>query len=221
MEQLKRAPRALRETLLFPYEQGMAWAFQVQRRGGWGLLSRAYTDLPQSTEQILHADKYLAREAPVKVEMPDLSSRLGANWKRTDYDVNGEWSFYLILDEYLNVTSESKQAAAGWSGDRYALYEEGNTGVVVLAQLSVWDTEEDARQFFDAYAKRTPLRYKDAAAEKVDLSEPASRTWRRVRRGHDGTPRLRVDIIEGVPEKANARELMRSLGAKRRERRRA
>ena len=33
-EQLDRAPRALRETLMFPYEHGMTFAAQVHRRGG-------------------------------------------------------------------------------------------------------------------------------------------------------------------------------------------
>ncbi len=32
----------------------------------------------------------------------------------------------------------------------------------MLVSLSVWDTESDAREFFDAYVKRTELRYPDA-----------------------------------------------------------
>ena len=44
-------------------------------------------------------------------------------WRRIDSDVNGEWSYYLILDQFLNSPAESKRAAAGWAGDRYALYE--------------------------------------------------------------------------------------------------
>jgi hypothetical protein len=37
-EQIKQAPRALRESLLFPYEQGSAWATQLFRRGGWKMV---------------------------------------------------------------------------------------------------------------------------------------------------------------------------------------
>ena len=35
-------------------------------------------------------------------------SVLGPAWKRIDYDVNGEWGCYLILDEFLNNAAESK-----------------------------------------------------------------------------------------------------------------
>ncbi|HEY0079391.1 MAG TPA: hypothetical protein VGB73_12310 [Pyrinomonadaceae bacterium] len=212
-EQIDRAPRALRESLLFPYDRGMKFAAQVYRKGGWELLSKAYTDLPQSSEQILHAEKYFAREAPVKVEMRDLSSMLGAGWKRTDYDVNGEWSFYLILDEYLKAEDASGKASAGWGGDRYALYEEPRTGGVVLAQLTAWDTEQDASEFFDAYAQRTALRYKDAGGSNAAPGEDATlRQWQTAEGGvHMERRGARVAILEGIPAKANARELMKAV----------
>src|SRR5437016_7377791 len=84
-----------------------------------------------------------------------------AAWKRLDYDVEGEWGFYLILDEFLKSPAESRRAAAGWGGDRFAIYE-GPTGEVLFVSLSTWDTENDAREFFDAYVKRTGLRYPTA-----------------------------------------------------------
>jgi hypothetical protein len=211
-EQIDSAPRALRETLLFPYEQGAEWATIIYRRGGWALVSKAFTDLPQSSEQILHTEKYFAREAPVKIEMTDVRSLLGSNWKRIDYDINGEWSYYLILDEYLKSDTESKSAAAGWGGDRYSVYEGPKPGDLFIAQLSAWDTEDDAVEFFNAYAKRTERRYEDATPIEQDKTGQLRRAWRTgegsvamERRGS------RVLIIEGVPEKANAQSLVSAL----------
>ncbi|MFN2532909.1 MAG: hypothetical protein ABR555_16595, partial [Pyrinomonadaceae bacterium] len=86
-EQFKQAPRALRESLVFPYEQGSQWATQLYRRGGWTMVSAAFTKLPQSSEQILHVDKYFAGEAPIKISLPPLSPALGPGWNRIDYDV--------------------------------------------------------------------------------------------------------------------------------------
>jgi len=216
-EQLDRAPRVLRETLMFPYTQGMTFATQVQRRGGWPLVSAAYKDLPQSTEQILHPEKYFAREAPVKVELPDITRSLGNGWKRLDYDVNGEWSYYLLLDEFLKSPAASREAAAGWGGDRYAVYENAKTGAVVVAQQTVWDTPDDAREFFDAYSRRTSLRYK---MDSNKLSEPAQgpnarRDWTT----NEGTVTierrgLRVVILEGVPEKTKADKFLDLIWAK-------
>src|SRR3989440_259840 len=118
-KELDKAPRALRETLLFPYQDGEKWVSVLYRQGGWDRVTKAFTELPQSTEQ--------------------------------------------ILDQFLKSPAESRRAAAGWGGDRFALYE-GPRGEAMLVSLSVWDTESDAREFFDTYVKRTELRYPDATS---------------------------------------------------------
>ena len=213
-EQFKQAPRVLRESLVFPYQEGLEWATTVYKRGGWSSVSHAFTELPQSTEQILHPEKYFAHEAPVKVVLPDVRGLLGSKWKRIDYDVSGEWSYYLILDQFLNSQGESKRAAAGWGGDRYEIYEGSQSGDVLIAQLTVWDTENDAREFFDAYAKRTRLRYENAKAKEIP-SRPAQldrHEWSTIEGGVTVELRgKRVLIVEGVPANANADRLMKTL----------
>jgi hypothetical protein len=194
-EELNKAPRAVRESLLFPYQEGLNWTRELYRLGGWKEVSEAFTTLPQSTEQILHPAKYLAREAPVKVVLPDLAPLLNSkrsevrgqrsevraqksaptqkslsptpkahppsSWKRISSDVNGEFGLYLILDQFLKSPAESRRAAAGWGGDRFDLYE-GAQGEVSYVSVSAWDTENDAREFFDAYVKRVQLQYLNA-----------------------------------------------------------
>ena len=85
-EQFQQAPRALRESLLFPYQEGSNWATQVYKRGGWAMVSDAFKKLPLSTEQILHADKYFSYERPVKVILPNLSPR---TWTRLETTRSG------------------------------------------------------------------------------------------------------------------------------------
>src|SRR6202008_810146 len=150
-EQFRQAPRALRESLLFPYEEGSTWATQLYKRGGWEMVSQAFTKLPQSSEQILHPDKYFSYEAPQKLALPDFKI-LGPSWKRIDYAVSGEWGCSLIPDEFLKNQSESKQATAGWGGDLFALYETGKADEFFIAHLTAWDTPTDAREIFEAYA---------------------------------------------------------------------
>jgi hypothetical protein len=216
-EQIDKAPRALRESLLFPYEKGLVWVTSLYKHdGNWDRVSKAFTELPQSTEQILHVEKYYAREAPVKLALPDIASALGSGWKRVDYDVNGEWSYYLILDEYLKSTAESRRAAEGWGGDRYAVYESKNKGEVLIAQLTSWDTENDAVEFYDAYAKRTARRY--AGATETGTADNQASTLRTWRTG-EGTVVLerrgaRVLILEGLPEKTDTKSLMQTIWQK-------
>jgi hypothetical protein len=208
-EQFKQAPRALRESLLFPYEEGSAWATQLYKRGGWEMVSQAFTKLPQSSEQILHAEKYFSYEAPQKLALPDFKSVLGPAWKRLDYDVNGEWGTYLILDEFLNDATVSKRASAGWGGDRFALYETGKPDEFFVAQLTAWDTPLDAREFFDAYAKRTAERYPDAK----ELKSTGDRIeWQTSTGGAALELRgSRVAIVEGVPYSTDANTLLRTI----------
>ncbi len=217
MEKIDSAPRVLRESLIFPYLQGTSWVSQLYKRGGWPLVSEAYTKLPQSTEQILHADKYFAGEGPVKVELSDASAVLGVGWKRIDYDVNGEWGTYLMLDEFLKSEKGSQKAAAGWGGDRYALYEQAHTGHTLLTLMTAWDTEQDAREFLDAYRERTKRRYKLKTASTPDTTgaatSPTSTDTYQTGEGAVVIARRgqRVLILEGVPSGADAKKLVAAL----------
>jgi hypothetical protein len=208
-EQFKQAPRALRESLLFPYEEGSEWATQLYKRGGWEMVSEAFTKLPQSSEQILHAEKYFSYETPQKLMLPDFKAVLGPTWKKLDYDVNGEWGYYLILDEFLNDATESKPAAAGWGGDRFELYETGKPDEFFVAQITAWDTPRDAREFFDAYARRTAKRYKVAQESK---STGDRIEWQTETGGVALELRgSRVAIVEGVPASTGADKLLRMM----------
>ena len=208
-EQIERAPRVMRETLLFPYFQGMGWVAQVYKRGGWEAVSAAYKNLPRSSEQILHPEKYYAGEEPKRVTVRDLSASLGRGWRMADNDVEGEWGFYLLLDEFLKSPEASKRAAEGWGGDRYALFVGPRRGDVVLAQKTVWDTEADAREFFDAYARRTTARY---GADPSGGTAAGGQVWKTgegaVVMEQQGSA---VVIVEGVPEGVDAAALVRML----------
>ena len=236
-EELDKAPRALRETLLFPYQDGEKWVSVLYKQGGWERVSKAFTELPQSSEQILHPEKYFAHEPPVRVTLPDIALLLDRSsssdvrgrrsggsqdlrsarlptWKRLDSDVNGEWGFYLILDQFLKSPAESRRAAAGWGGDRFALYE-GPRGEAMLVSLSVWDSESDAREFFDAYVKRTELRYPDAKSIEPTFNAQSPALSKSVLTS-EGVVSMevrgaRVLILEGVPARADIKGLKAAL----------
>jgi hypothetical protein len=115
----------------------------------------------------------------------------------------------LFLDQYLNNAEESKRAAAGWAGDRFAVYEGTKPGEVFFAQLTAWDTETDAKEFLDAYAKRTLKRYPEA--KPVTESGSAERQQWQTSSGNVLLERrgLRVIILEGIPSGINANALER------------
>lgn len=192
---LAGAPKVLKENLQFPYLYGAGFVGVVLKNRSWRALDSCYANLPSSTEQIMHPERFLERDNPVKIEVPDLADSLGADWKRADGDVNGEFGYLVALAEYIPKRA-AKIAAAGWGGDRYALYENKVTGTLVLAQYTTWDTENDAREFFDAYSDRTQKRYKLANPMDSNARRRVSETGEGLAsielRGND------VVMIEGV-----------------------
>jgi hypothetical protein len=155
---MANAPKVLRENLQFPYIYGAGFAQAVLRKGSWPLLNEAYARLPVSTEQILHPEKFLNPDNPTEVRLADALAVLGKDWKQADSDVNGEFGYQVVLSEFISK-SAAQAAAAGWDGDRYALYENPRTGGLLLAHYTTWDTPGDAQEFLKAYAQRTARRY--------------------------------------------------------------
>ena len=145
---LNAMPEDLKQTLLFPYESGLSWVSQLHSSGGWAAVNAAYARPPDSTEQILHADKWASHEAPIAVTIPaNLPARLGAGWTMPLTDTLGELQLQIWLAQVGKV-SDAGQAAAGWGGDRVALVQKGSTfGVAIITR---WDGGADMTEFIAA-----------------------------------------------------------------------
>lgn len=156
------APPYLRETALFPYQEGLALVMRVLGTGGYAAVDAAFADPPDSTEQVLHPEKYVTREAPVVVEIPDgLAKHLGAGWSEVGRDTLGEAIIRIWLKIGGQASSAASTAAAGWGGDRLALYrDEGGSAAIVL--VTDWDTAADATEFDIAVTAAVGVLGKDA-----------------------------------------------------------
>jgi hypothetical protein len=202
---LAAAPKVLRENLQFPYVYGVGFVQSVLKNRTWLALNAIYRELPSSTEQIIHPEKFISRERPVKLELADLLPVLGPDWKQPDQDVNGEFGYQVLLGEFVPKLA-SRAAAAGWGGDRYALYENRRTGAVTLAQYTTWDTEADAAEFFAAYSDRTRSRYNAPAPAQLKPDVRVFETGEGFvvieKRASD------VLIIEGIQEREQLTKLL-------------
>lgn len=115
-------PDILRRSMIAPYVDGVLFVHWLRRRGGWAEVDKAWTNLPTTTEQLLHTDKYLAREPPVVVAVPVAPD---ATWPPSKYsDVMGEQSVRLLLEEWLPRVP-AVEAASGWGGDRIVMFRSG------------------------------------------------------------------------------------------------
>ena len=152
-------PELLRDTLVFEYEAGTAFVDRLLARGGWPAVDGAHADPPQSSEQVLHPERYVdRRDRPIDVKLsPTLLRRDGFNLVLAD--TLGELGVRTLASRFLPA-QDAARVAEGWGGDRLAAFARGQETVIVW--LTAWDTEADAVEFADALRVIQP----DASVER-------------------------------------------------------
>lgn len=143
------APPVVRDQLVQPYLAGLAFARAIWSRGGAEAMREAWRRPPESTEQVLHPEKYHSRERPRSVE-PGVSAPRGS--RLVSEGVLGELLIRTLVED------GAEAAAAGWAGDAWRLWDVG--GRTALAWRSEWDEPRDAGEFHEAlrarYGRRGP-----------------------------------------------------------------
>lgn len=158
-ELFDKSPLVLKETLIFPYRDGLRFVGRARRTRPWSDVDAMYARPPLSTEQILHPQKYRDGEKPVALKTPPLPSL--KEWKKTYANVIGELVFSILFQQHGLAKDAAERAAAGWGGDRVFVYEPAQ-GDAVLFDFSAWDTEMDAIEAAEALIKALP----EAAVER-------------------------------------------------------
>ncbi len=166
----RKAPAIFRDSLIFPYFQGIIFAASIASREGWPGIHAAYASPPTSTEQILHPSKYLSgeRDTPQRVILPDLKAIIPASWQHVGGNCMGEFQMSILL----RGVRTARRASEGWDGDRYEVYRD-DQGRLAVVFVSVWDSDKDATQFAEAYKQSRRPKSDDPAAEDNEPAEEA------------------------------------------------
>ena len=167
------APGVIRETAWFPYDQGLVFVAALVEQGGWDRLNQAFREPPQTTEQIMHPDKYLAGEVGRIPEVGDVLGAVGAGWLELRRDIFGELFIRVYLERELS-SEEALMAAEGWAGDRVLFLTSEDPGRYLLVLRTSWDTTDEAQEFFSAYA--TFMQRAGAGRSRVEDTE--RKQWR-------------------------------------------
>jgi len=144
---------------LFVQLDGTAFVAGVRARGPWSVVDQVWERPPESTEQIIHPEKYWRHEAP-----DDLSARLpadlaGGRWRPAIRDTLGELGVRVFLERVVGE-HRAARAAAGWSGDRVGLYrderadraDDGSPDHELVVWITTWDDVTDADDFAEQAA---------------------------------------------------------------------
>jgi len=185
-----KAPHVMRTSLAAPYIYGTLFVHALRRRGGWDAVNRAWDDPPTTTEQILHADKWLAHEAAMPVTAPTFAV-LGPGWKVDDEDTEGELGARIAFEEWMDPKAAAEMSS-GWGGDRGVLVTSGDKAAFA------WRLRYDAGKTRDDRAARayTGLtRALDKALGPARTSDAAFSCRERTDRGPLAVARAGADVV--------------------------
>ena len=155
---------ALFLSIFAPYSEGPSFVAHLHEEGGWDAVDAVYEEVPASTTQVIHPDRYPDVE-PVDVEIEDRSS---SEWVPITDDGEprtetvGEATLFAtlwadgVIDrpltegvEAYSVYNYTHPITDGWAGDTFLAYENGEETSHVWEL--VWESPADAERFEDAY----------------------------------------------------------------------
>ena len=149
------APPVLVRSLLAPYVDGLAFTNYLRRRGGFAAVDAAWRTPPVSTEQLLHPEKFLAREPPLPVPLP-MGPPHATELQERFHDVMGEQTLRLLFEEWLPARTAA-EAAADWGGDRIAIFGDEARQRWAIGWHLRFDSPAAAERAFVAFARSAPL----------------------------------------------------------------
>lgn len=155
-------------TIYNPYSDGPPYIHSLVETGGWGAVEDKFDEPPTTSETIIHHTNYPGRD----LEFNDTSNEGWVLWRDqgiNGYDSVGEASIYAlfwyqasrydvpVIDPSSFVEAEGiydtynyvSQPSEGWGNDRIYPYRNGSKRGYVWK--TVWDTQRDAGEFYQAY----------------------------------------------------------------------
>jgi len=165
---LEGVPPVLKRSMLAPYVDGLGFVVALRDRGGYPAVDRALKELPVSTEQILHVEKFLAKEPVLALPAIPGAPGLGEVLFR---DVIGEQALRIAFEDGMSARAASA-AASDWGGDRLAVFSAGEQRAV--RWHLVFDSEPAAWRAMDALAR---LALRPELGKASSKSEQTLRTF--------------------------------------------
>ncbi|HZT32037.1 MAG TPA: hypothetical protein VFA33_19270 [Bryobacteraceae bacterium] len=195
----ENSPLYLRETLIFPYTKGMLFQQAVYVKDGKAAFGEVFHRPPESTQQILHVDKYFSGVKPTEPALPVPPQRKG--FKDLIEGSIGELDHRILLEQYLGKEM-SREVAPHWRGGRYRLLERKSPERVILSYVSEWDEAAAARKYFQLYRRLLAKKWKKMTVARETEDAVAGE-------GDDGYFLLRlegtvVSSLEGLESPAPA-----------------
>jgi hypothetical protein len=141
---LTKLSLALLQLELAPYDFGEKFVDAVVAKGGEPALNNVFADPPHTSEQVMDPNKYFTKEPRRDVAPPKADGTIFKS------GVFGQVALQMVLGA-ANSSRVAETAAAGWSGDWFVAWRDGNR--VCLRADFVMDTAKDTTELRDALTR--------------------------------------------------------------------
>ena len=183
---LGRAPLLLQESLLFPYSDGLAFEYELLRKGSRddafaGVLARP----PSSSYEIIHPDAYMAHEPVAVLRLPDIHPLIDTEYVPYDIGVMGELDV-RILAELFGGPQLAAALSPAWKGGIYyaaqrksavTAAQKESTASLGLVYYSKWENEDSARSFRRIYSAQLARKYSGLTRRNKDEADDTEEVY--------------------------------------------
>ncbi len=171
---LGKAPMYLRESLIFPYTDGLEFVQTLLTAGGKDrAFPGALMNPPRDTREVMEPQTYLADQHVAPVYLPKMGAVLKGKYEKYDLGEVGQFDVYMLLKQFTTADT-AHDLSPSWRGGTYMLLKRMNAGQASsatdepplgdlgLIYLSRWASPVDAGLFAAAYSSWIPKKYKSA-----------------------------------------------------------
>lgn len=160
---LEKAPLMIRESLVFPYGDGLTFEAALLEKSKDTAFSGAFRRPPQDTHEVLDVAAYFAGHPVQWLVLPDLKKELGSRYEKYDVGSIGELDTQILVEQYADKETAGKLSQAWRGGVYYAANNKDpkvtGTARIGLLYLSRWESDDAADQFVELYSNYLPKRY--------------------------------------------------------------
>ncbi len=183
---LARAPLLLKESLLFPYQDGLKFEQAVLKdEGQQGAFAGVLDRPPASSFEIMNPHAYMRKRQVPVLQMPDLHPLLDANYEPYDIGVMGQLDVRM-MSELFGGQNMSAALTPAWDGGIYYAVqskkakteaEKDSTASVGLMYLSQWKSPEAAAVFSKMYADELGKKYSNVTRDSNDEADKTEQIY--------------------------------------------
>jgi hypothetical protein len=193
------APRFLKESLVFPYREGLTFIQEVMfKKGREAAFAGTMANPPKTTREIMQPSTYLAQEKIPPLPLPRLQPILGSGYSGYDAGAMGEFDVATFLAQFRDPEKRADDLYREWRGGTYfaalrcdlipceaATKQQKNqspavsppTNALALLYLSRWSRPESAARFAEQYRNALLKRYKFAQGGTPKVGDAPTNRW--------------------------------------------